>query len=243
VAEEKSGASKGKWELQIPPGAMLERVEWDKRLQLPPLPTLEWEAEQYFSSPSTELEVGEPPLTVQWFSRQLAREKRVRKEQVPFLVSCSIDGLRNGIKELVGRGGPIDTPAIHRFLGTTGRPVTRILMGRHPDLDLSRRRAIQGGNVFRMLSSQLRPFTGIRGLPGESTQNITGWAEYDDLYLIKEMEGWKDRGVPLSVTVTMDWVSAFCRSRNRLWVPPTTMKWYVGLLIAFNGWLEESDVH
>jgi hypothetical protein len=60
------------WKLEIPPDAVLEVVKWHKDLELPPRPTLEWAAEQYFRGPIPGLDLTnvDTDLPVQWYSRQ-----------------------------------------------------------------------------------------------------------------------------------------------------------------------------
>lgn len=237
------------WELALTGREVLEGykgelVEWSSDLALPAVPPLEWLAEQYFSR---SLEIPKAPddiLPQAWFTRQLARENRIRLEKIPTLASSSIDGLRTMVASRVGQGKPFETTNIDRFLSASGRPITRILLERHPDFHQGRLKAIQRGDIFEILESEAPPFTGLKGLPGGLKDNITGHAEYDELFYVREMRNWHDQThIPLSVLATMDWIAALCRSKDELWVPPETKSWYIRLLRAFNHWLEVYDVH
>ena len=220
-------------------------VEWPGELNLPPIPPLEWAAEQYvdrqFRVPSLEVEDLDIPQA--WLSRQMAKDRRIRRRSIPGLVAGSVDIVRTMMAPLIGSSKPLESTYVHRFLGYSSQHLLGLLMERHPGIHSKRVRLQQSGDPFKVAINLAPPFKGPIILPGGSAKNLSGFAEYDERYYVKKLEEWEsDSGLEAGDLAVMGWVIALCRSKNELWVPPETKSWYMRLLLYFNWWLEKADV-
>lgn len=248
--EEPKDASEGKWLIPIPGEAELEGykgelVEWPKSLSLPAVPPLEYAAEKYFTGSSTKLDllVGDISLT-QFVAKKLAEDLRVRADQAPFLENELAKRLRPVIQEEFGLFNPPSIADIHRFWGDYGRPTTRAIISNHPEVVNLVLSHDPKSNVFKMLRHQLRNYPGVPGLPGGFTTNPTGHAEYSRYYPLEESKRWRDSiGVHQSTMAYLDWAAAIVRSRNDFWVDPKIRQFFLDLLVDFNEWLGDLDVH